>query len=81
MYELAWRIDAVGVMLTAQVAVAVAFSLLLLLWLWRRELAAGASVLVEPEQSLNRALLLVLWLCRRELAALLHAEVCKYILN
>ena len=49
MYELAWRIAAVRVMLNMQVAVAVAFSLLLLLWLWRRELAAGASVLVEPD--------------------------------
>ncbi len=52
MYELAWRIAAVRVMLNTQVAVALVFSLLLVLWLWRRELAA-----------------------------VLHAKVCKYILN
>jgi hypothetical protein len=42
-------------MLNTQVAVALVFSLLLVLWLWRRELAAGARLLVEPEQSLERA--------------------------
>ena len=61
MYELAWRIDAVRAMLNTQVAVALVFSLVLVLWLWRRELAAGARVLVEPEQGLkeglNRALI------------------------
>ncbi len=56
MYELAWRIDAVRVILNTQVAVALVFSLVLVLWLWRRELAAGASVLVEPEQSLKEGL-------------------------
>ncbi len=53
MYELAWRIDAVRVILNTQVAVALVFSLLLVLWLWRRELAAGATVLVQPH---NRVL-------------------------
>jgi hypothetical protein len=53
-HELAWRIDAVRVILNTQVAVALVLSVLLVLWLWRRELAAGATVLVEPQQSLNR---------------------------
>jgi hypothetical protein len=36
-------------MLNTQVAVALVVSVLLVLWLWRRELDAGASVLLEPE--------------------------------
>jgi hypothetical protein len=55
-YELAWRIDAVRLILNTQVAVALVFSLVLVLWLWRRELAAGARDLVEPQQSLKRRL-------------------------
>ena len=50
MSDLARRINVVRVMLNTQVAVALVVSVLLFLWLWRRELAAGASVLVlEPE--------------------------------
>jgi hypothetical protein len=46
--ELARRINVVRFMLNTQVAVALVVSVLLVLWLWRRELAAGASVLLEP---------------------------------
>jgi len=46
--ELARRITVVRLMLNTQVAVALVVSVLLVLWLWRRELAAGASVLLEP---------------------------------
>ena len=49
MSELARRINVVRFMLNTQVAVALVVSVLLVLWLWRRELAAGASVLLEPE--------------------------------
>ena len=47
--ELARRINVVRFMLNTQVAVALVVSVLLVLWLWRRELAAGASVLLESE--------------------------------